>query len=437
MINSQPTFSGFIVGEGRSGTTLFSAMLNRHSKVCVTPETHFYRHIGVYPNGPDGFVANYPKSLREIFSDMSGTSGWVPDPEPIIKKYPTIHTTKDISLLFLELGNEIATKFDKNMWLEKTPSHIRNIALIDQLHPNQKVIYIARDGRAVAESLSRMDWASNNYIENCLRWAWTMHLYQRFLKRRKNTLAIRYEDLVTNTEGTLKRVCAFLEIAYEQKMLQQSDQDKNLIETGQQHKNKVMGEIDPGNIERWRNKLSSKTVGNAERLIGYEIIRWGYRLDTTRDRDRIYRKLFLSPFPPSANTHKYECDIITDLITRKPDLLGSSMLNIGEQVVNAPDCWVQFEEIMSHRFCEQEGESSTYYFFRAVINLTQILFSKQKRLVLYYHPDIYDHCLWLKKRLLVKYAIHVAWKVVVPAGYDDSLEHYLGGSKKDKIYLVQ
>ena len=33
----------FIVGVGRSGTSLLQAMLNAHSKITFTPETHFIK----------------------------------------------------------------------------------------------------------------------------------------------------------------------------------------------------------------------------------------------------------------------------------------------------------------------------------------------------------------------------------------------------------
>jgi len=33
----------FIIGVGRSGTTLLQVMLNSHSKIAFLPETHFFR----------------------------------------------------------------------------------------------------------------------------------------------------------------------------------------------------------------------------------------------------------------------------------------------------------------------------------------------------------------------------------------------------------
>ena len=33
----------FIIGVGRSGTSLLQSMLNSHSKIAFTPETHFIR----------------------------------------------------------------------------------------------------------------------------------------------------------------------------------------------------------------------------------------------------------------------------------------------------------------------------------------------------------------------------------------------------------
>jgi hypothetical protein len=434
MSNGKITFKGYIVGEGRSGTTLFSAMLNRHSGICVTPETHFYRWISLYPEGVNGFISSYPNSLREIFDKMRNTSGWVPDPEPIISKFPTISSSKDISCLFLDMGDRIAQAANKRSWLEKSPNHIRDIQLIDQIHPQQKIIFIVRDGRAVAESLSRMDWASDIFIENCLRWVWTMRLYQRYLRKRKNTLTIRYEDLINNTELTLERVCEFLEICYEPSMLKQSPQDRHLIEAGDQHKNKIMGKIDPSNIDLWRNKVSDENITYSERLLGYELNRWGYSTNSTLFVTK--NKILISPFPPSDRTNTILEVVVRDLFQKEADLWLFGTINIGEKIVGLPSYWIQFEEILSSRYCEQENENSDIYFSIALFNLTRILLNKNTRFVLYYHPQYYNDCQWRKKRLIVDLAIKAAWKIIVPDNDYTGLENSYGNIATNKKYSV-
>jgi|GEM_PF-2929613 len=435
MSQGKISFKGYIVGEGRSGTTLFSAMLNRHSEICVTPETHFYRWISLYSGGPSGFISNYPESLREIFKYMNSTSVWTPDPKPIIRKYPTIRSVNDINLLFLAMGDLIAKQINKTFWLEKTPSHIRNIPLIDQLHPGQKVICIVRDGRAVAESLTRMDWASNDYIENCLRWLFTMRIYQRFLEDRANTLTIRYEDIVNYTVVSLKRVCTFLEVSYESSMLKQSTKDAYLIESGHQHKNKIMGEIDPSNIDLWKNQISRENIIYSEHLLGSELKKWGYETSISSLANK--NRILISPFPPSNQTHHIIGNFVRDLLKTEPDLWLDNTINIGEKVVKLPLYWFQFEELLPARFSEQENQKSNRYFYTALFNLTKILLNKKTRFVLYYHPKHYDNCRWRKKRLIIAFAIRAAWKIIVPMNDYSSLEQCYGTIKPRQKYAVQ
>jgi len=427
----QPQFKGFIVGQGRSGTTLLSALLNRHSKLCVTPETHFYQYLGLYPGGLDAFIQHYPNSLREIFNQMDATDGWQPDPEPIIKQYPNLTHPNQIPNLFLLMGNIIANRLDKPFWLEKSPAHIREIALIDSLQPNQFILYLVRDGRSVAESLTRMHWSSNNFLENCLQWLWTMQYYYRFLEKRNNVLTVRYEDLVIDPEAKLKKVCHFLGIEFEPPMLKPNELDSYLIETGHQHKNKITGAIDPSNIDLWRKKVSSDEQQLADRLLGHELKKWGYSVKNTAfNKDT---RMLVAPFVPDGETHPVIEKVLRHLMQEEADLWLDSAVNLGEKVTSPPRYWLHFDEILSHRFCKYKKHDSYLYFIISLINLFTIKINKTK-LILYYNPKFYSHCTWKLKKILVKLAIKQSYKIITPNNdYSDIEKQYCKLKKHQKL----
>ncbi len=430
--NSQPKFKGFIVGQGRSGTTLLSALLNRHSQLCVTPETHFYQYLALYPGGIDTFVQQYPNSLRTLFKQMDATDGWTPDPEPIIKQHPKITHSRQIHLLFLSMGNSIANQLNKAFWLEKSPAHIREIALIDSLHPNQPILHLVRDGRSVAESLTRMNWSSDNFLENCLQWLWTMQYYYRFLKKRNNVLTIRYEDLVIAPEPTLKEVCQFLGLEFETTMLEQNENDNYLIETGHQHKNKIKGAIDPSNIDLWRQKVSQTDQRLADRLLGHELKKWHY--DTNDNDYATENRMLVSPFVPDGETHPVLDQCIRKIMSENTNLWLDEALNLGEKITAPPRYWLHFDELLSQRFCRSGKYDSYLYFLTALINLLAIKL-KGTKFIFYYRPDDYNNCHWKLKKLLVNLALKQASKILVKENnYSDIEDHYFKISEKQKYH---
>jgi hypothetical protein len=83
-----------------------------------------------------------------------------------------------------------------------------------------RVIHMVRDGRASLYSTLRR---GNSFSRRLLHW-YALELQAISLRRKyPHWLQVHYEDLATDPESTLKRICAFLSIEYEPQMLQPSD----------------------------------------------------------------------------------------------------------------------------------------------------------------------------------------------------------------------
>jgi len=288
MSGHAPIRPGFLVGEGRSGTTLLSSILNRHPRLCVTPETHFFRLLHGYPGGTEAFARDWPASLEWMVARMEPTPDWQPDAQRWLealspgerRRYP------GHARLFLAIGDEFAQARGKFEWIEKTPPHIRFLPWLRARFPDAPIIHLVRDGRDVAESLSRMAWSRLDRDAHLLRWAWRVGRARRQLTGDPRACSLRYEDLVEAPEETVTRLCDFLGLDYHPDMLVPDGSERGLIETGQDHKELVRQPITRARLARWRETYTPDELRRGERLIGHELAAWGYPLNTDSTGDR-------------------------------------------------------------------------------------------------------------------------------------------------------
>ncbi len=283
-----PVRPGFLVGEGRSGTTLLSSILNRHPRLCVTPETHFFRLLHGYPGGAEAFARDWPASLEWMAARMEPTPDWQPDAQrwlgvlsPAERRHYPGHAR-----LFLVIGDEFAQARGKFEWIEKTPPHIRFLPWLRARFPDAPIIHLVRDGRDVADSLSRMAWSNLDRDAHLLRWAWRVGRARRQLAGDPRSFSLRYEDLVEAPEEAVRQLCAFLGLDYQAAMLVPDGSEGGLIETGQDHKELVRQPITRARLARWRETYAPDQLRRAERLIGHELAAWGYPLETDTTGDR-------------------------------------------------------------------------------------------------------------------------------------------------------
>ena len=112
-----------------------------------------------------------------------------------------------------------AERFGKLRWGDKTPIYVRQMELIQQLLPEASFVHIIRDGRDVALS-SKDLWFGPDSVEETARWwrSWVEEARQQ-AQNLDHYIEIRYEDLVVDTELTLKEVCHFVGLDWDPIML--------------------------------------------------------------------------------------------------------------------------------------------------------------------------------------------------------------------------
>jgi hypothetical protein len=131
------------------------------------------------------------------------------------------------SELILAINQMIQTLFQyhckldqKKLWINKTPSYVFYLKELIQVFPNLKFIHCIRDGRDVACSVVTRPWGPKSY-QDAAKW-WKFSILNARECGRQYPAAyyeVKYEDLLTNTELTLKRLFSFLHVEDESSSL--------------------------------------------------------------------------------------------------------------------------------------------------------------------------------------------------------------------------
>lgn len=252
----------FIGGCGRSGTTLFKELLNRHSRCACGPETSLY-----------GLAFNIDNIAAPWDMDQGHLKGIVARSSNLIE--------------FADLfAGEFLEAEGKVRWVEKTPNNVRAIDRLLTWYPNGKFIHVVRDGRDVVCSLRHhpkhrvvdgkiVPFECTNSVEqSATRWLEDT-MVGLAMKDHPRCLEVRYEDLVTEPEAVVRRVCDFIGEPFEPGMLDWNAQIEQ--RSGQNLNNeRASSAISSKSIGRWSSDLSVDECQRFIDIAGEMLITLGY-----------------------------------------------------------------------------------------------------------------------------------------------------------------
>lgn len=268
----------FVVGAQRSGTTMLRLMLNNHPNLTVPFESafipFFYQKLSNY--GDLKLKDNVMKLLKDISENPHVRKGNLIQNSEAILSHPITSYTDLLSAIF----TEYAKQQGKKRWGDKTPSYVEWLDILWNLFPDCRIIHLVRDGRDVAISLRTIEWGSNHIPRMAEDWRWKVTLGRKIgsVLGKEHYLEVHYEDLVLETENTLRTICAFLQEPYDKTMLTfyMTAEKEMPKESMKWHKNSVKPP-DPGKVYMWKHKMSlsdriifEQIAGETLELFGYE-----------------------------------------------------------------------------------------------------------------------------------------------------------------------
>ncbi|MFN8419434.1 MAG: sulfotransferase [Anaerolineae bacterium] len=263
----------FIVGCSRSGTTLLSVLLDRHSRLCVTPETAFFDEIA-----PQLAAISDERSLLRLLRQWRRLPELHLEPESVLQHLAQQHRQPTAGNLLASLLDLYAHGQGKQRGGEKTPQHLAHVATITRCFPNAKFICLLRDGREVALSLRAMPWwgssdlqAAANHWKLCLR-----QMESCVQQYPAQFQVIKFEELVSQPEATLTIVMDYLGERFEPDQLRTDLPSGVVLERSREWKGQALEPVDATRISGRREKASTAEIAFLEQALSDDLRRYGY-----------------------------------------------------------------------------------------------------------------------------------------------------------------
>lgn len=277
----------FVVGANRSGTTLFRLILNRHSEIAIPDELSYFRgHLfssstglwrgeGLRRDWYEEFVTRFIHNNAETIRPLDAES---------ILAYLLAREEVDLRLPYEHVLTSWAKAHGKERWGEKTPGNLFHVPVIREMFPDARFVYMVRDPRAGANSMQKASLYGEDIVINTLNRHHYMTaglaLLEETVPEDKRFL-LRYEDLLTAPEPTIRTVCQFLGVEFEEGMLTHHEDAEDFMRTRAltDFNSTATGPIDPSRVGSWRKHLSRRDVAIVEKICRDEMLRFGYPLD--------------------------------------------------------------------------------------------------------------------------------------------------------------
>ena len=212
-----PPPAPFVVGVGRSGTTLLRLMLDAHPQLAIPAETQFVPEVLERQGECRG--------ADELVDVIVGARTWDDfglDEEHLREAAAGAQGAADVLRAFYGL---CAEREGKPRWGDKTPGYVKRMRTIGGALDEARFIHLIRDGRDVALSRRSYGMGADKTIADVADlWKRRIENARRQAKKlRDRYLELRYEDLVAETEPALRSVCELIELEFDPAMLAHHD----------------------------------------------------------------------------------------------------------------------------------------------------------------------------------------------------------------------
>ena len=274
----------FVVGCGRSGTTLLRLMLETHSEVAIPGESHFAYWIArrrVRGNWPSQL--SEPGARETLIAYLEGLHfhhEWrVPfDLIAAAVRDPAVTTHGEAFQAVFDCYRAV---HGKKCWGDKTPMHVQYMLMLDKLIPGCRFVHIIRDARPVAQSLMTRKWGPRHISHAGHYWNWLVlsGMLGGAVLGPDRYYQMTFESLVTEQESRLRDLTGWLGIGFEPGMLNyyQTESAKRYANAGIVSK-RLATPINPDRLTFWKETMPLKDQRSIVRQSGALLSCLGYEV---------------------------------------------------------------------------------------------------------------------------------------------------------------
>ncbi len=288
----------FIIGIGRSGTTLLSKLLNKYKDIHCLPEANFLVFFLYHFKTKTSFSK---KDIDQLFKEIDlyalshPWAGWELDIQETKKYISTALSNRD-SITYQELCKLIYKRFEvvgtnktqAKLLIDKNPSYTIFTNEISDAFPESKFIWIIRDYRAnVLSRKQSVFLKSPNIAYNATRWKLYNERALQFSEiNKEKTLLIKYEDLVLQHREVTEKLVQFLNIepAIETPDFEEKQRlDLSSFEIADKFKERFIKKysdlnktINSDRLDAWKEQLSETEIKECEAICSPFALELGY-----------------------------------------------------------------------------------------------------------------------------------------------------------------
>ncbi len=308
------------MGAHKSGTSLLRSILDGHSRLYAIPvETHYFQNMQYWVDYE--YRAQRPRKVSradilDTFCQWIHWSNTAEDPYA-----DTIASGQFDETLFREHFSGISEEANDKERMEryfealhlsltgkKLPSTLRVVEKsvenaefareLFSIFPGAKFIHIVRNPYANMVSLRKYKSIAFGFplMPRLIK---SLYNSYYFLYKNRRTLfnyyVITYEELVGNPESSVKNICTFLELPFEDILLTPTSQ--RVTWKGNSMSGQKLDGIVATNVDRWRAEITPMEVAYCNKVFSFVLEDFGYQMCTTK-------KSFLRP-APGENIRRY------------------------------------------------------------------------------------------------------------------------------------
>lgn len=271
----------FIVGSGRSGTTLVRRILVETGEIHIPPETYV---------------------LPEVISKFSMMRplpwGWLVSMTLADFQFQPTHDSFGIDLAPLAVHLKSAPKGSRSLalildavyryhaqvsgshaarWGDKTPLNVYALDRIHATFPQARYIHVLRDGCDAVASMLRVG-RYGSIDDAAERWSTSVAAARRFMRKHPDRcLEVRYEQLVREPEPGAKECCEFVGLPFQPSVITSTDIiTKGGDITALPHHSEVLRPINEGRIGTGGRELDLQDRQRLQARIGDDLANLGY-----------------------------------------------------------------------------------------------------------------------------------------------------------------
>ena len=270
LVLSDDALKFFIVGCGRSGTTLVRRLLHDRADVAIPPESLFLADYLDISAGWSEVVA------KKIFRYEGELKEWKLEREAIglALRNNTLRTA------IVRIHEEYAQAHNAPVSGQKTPRLVRYGSKLHKYFPNAKFLEVIRDPRAVVASLKKSEVHNSNALYGALRWRRDIKAGEHL----RNVVGtshqlLYYENLINDVNHEIDLVIQFLSLNKRNAIEHAADNVHSNRYYSSVHK-LVDGPVEKARLEGWRSDLCFREQMLVEAICGSRMRQHGYCRET-------------------------------------------------------------------------------------------------------------------------------------------------------------